>query len=324
MKGATEVWGILGGGFGLYGYLPAVAAHTKGPIYTLAHYRGTIRERKDICAYEGRLAYKEDAKAIMAQCNAVIIALRPVDQEAILQEMLDQNWQGVAILEKPVARNPARAIALLERLSLSGINYRVGFTFGVTAWFGRLQEFLAENEGRPVLLEFQWRFLAHHYRHSVDTWKRHPDQGGGALRFYAIHLIALLAKCGFVTPVSSRRATTESGEEPQCQFTVAKGDWRATVLCDSQWSGQQEFRLRGVVTGGPTWEISLDDPLRKSFPGPEGKTDFQVDARVGYLQKIIGQPGETADWDGLAYMKHAVLWEQVERCGGSLEPHAAG
>ena len=117
MIGTEEVWGILGGGFGLYGYLPAVAERTGGQIHTLEHYRETIRKRQDIKDYENRVVFEKDAKAVFACCNAVIIALRPADQELLLAEILDQKWTGKIILEKPLARTPELALALLERLA---------------------------------------------------------------------------------------------------------------------------------------------------------------------------------------------------------------
>ena len=183
-------WGILGGGFGLYGYLPAVAVRTRGKIHTLERYRGIVLGRPDIRHLVDRVTFEPDTGAVLTRCTKLVIALRPADQESLLIEILDRKWKGKLILEKPLARTPGKALALLERLAGSGIIYRIGFTLGTTTWFTRVTEYLAAHRNQTVLLQFQWHFLAHHYRCDVDTWKRFPAQGGGTTRFYAIHLMS--------------------------------------------------------------------------------------------------------------------------------------
>ena len=314
MSGAEEIWGVLGGGFGLYGYLPAVALRTTGRIHTLARYREKIRRRTDIQAYEGRIIFEQDAKAVFARCNAVIIALRPVDQEYLLAKILDQRWKGKIILEKPFARTPELALALLERLAVSGIQFRIGFTLGATAWATKLGQYLAANKEKAISLDFRWLFLAHHYRNEVETWKRYYLQGGGATRFYAIHLIALFSKWSFDSPVRYQRLTTERGEEPECRFAVSTGTWRASVVCDTKWQGKPGFNIRTTVEGAAPFEIALEDPFKETTPNVPGE---QVDVRVGYLLKIfnsfddIGNPGK------LYYLEHVRLWSRLE---GKAEP----
>jgi predicted dehydrogenase len=308
-----EVWGILGSGFGLYGYLPAVAKRTGGKIHTLERYRETIRKRKDIKDYENRIMFEKDANAIFARCNAVIVALRPADQELLLAEILNLKWRGRLVLEKPLARTPELALALLERLAGSGIVYRIGFTLGTTAWFAQLTEYLAAHKRETISLDFQWRFLAHHYRCDVDTWKRYGAQGGGATRFYAIHLMALFAKLGMDIPVSYRRVTTVLGEEPECSFAVSSGTWNAVAVCDSRWHGKPNFSVRAMVGGRVGFEIDLEDPFRETGQDSGCIPGDQTDTRVRYLLQILDSLDEEAKAEGAGNLAHVRLWGQLER-----------
>ena len=310
MIGTEEVWGILGGGFGLYGYLPAVAERTGGRIHTLVRYRETIRGRKDIQDYENRLAFEQDVKAVFARCNTVVIALRPADQESVLAGLLDQKWTGRLILEKPLARTPGAALSLLERLAGSGIVYRIGFTLGATGWFAQLTEYLATHGSETVSLDFQWRFLAHHYRCDVDTWKRHPAQGGGATRFFAIHLIALLASLRMDTPLNYSHTITPSGEEPDCRFAVSGSNRNATVSCDSHCQGEPGFSIRATAMGATALEIVLKDPFQEIAQNQLAPRE-QADVRIKYLRKILDSLDGAAN-DPAFYLRHVRLWSRLE------------
>jgi predicted dehydrogenase len=309
-------YGILGRGFGLYGYLPAVAERTDDDIYTLDCYRETIRTRQDLKAYENRIVFEQDAKALFAHCDAVIIALRPADQESILAGLLDRGWRGMLILEKPLACTPERALSLLERLLGSGITFRIGFTLGATAWFERLTEYIGVNMGAKLTIDFRWLFCAHHYRHNVDSWKRYYAQGGGALRFYAIHMVALLAKWGDWLPLSCSHVMTETGEEPECRFEASLGNCSTSVVCDTKWRGEPSFWVRVAVEGKATLEVRLVDPLCEYSRSAESEDSIEsvVDTRVRYLRKILISLEQNAmnGSEYICYMKHATLWRLLE------------
>jgi hypothetical protein len=60
-------------------------------------------------------------------------------------------------------------------------------------------------------VSIEWKFFAHHYRRESVSWKQFCSSGGGAIRFYGIQLIALLAEQGYRTVVSSQ----SSGPSPE-------------------------------------------------------------------------------------------------------------
>ena len=52
--------------------------------------------------------------------------------------------------------------------------------------------------------------MADHFSRNVESWKMDHAQGGGAIRFYGIHVIALLAEWGYDQVVSSSVETQNS------------------------------------------------------------------------------------------------------------------
>lgn len=304
-------WGILGGGFGLYGYLPALAVRTSGKIHTLERYRAILLKRPDIQNFVDRVTFEPDAGAVLAHCNAIVIALRPADQESLLMELLDQKWMGKLILEKPLAPTPERALALLQRLAASDIVYRIGFTLGVTAWSAKVSEYLADHKTQDVSLDFQWRFLAHHYRSDADTWKRSPSHGGGATRFYAIHLIALLADWGIDTPLSFNRMLAAFDDEPRCEFAVTDGRKNAAVYCDSRWLGEPSFSIRVSGAESTQLRIAMNNPFDERSSDRVLVQREQPDPRVMYLVKILDTL-EKGKKNHSIYMRHVRLWQELE------------
>lgn len=306
-----RVWGIVGSGFGLYGYLPAIAQCSSRKIYSIARYENIINSREDIIKYANRVLYVPDANAVISRCNAVVMALRPQDQEALVEEILVENWSGVLILEKPIARTPAMAREMLMRLSKSGINYRIGFTLGVTTWFERMKEYLNQHSNETNNIEVEWRFLAHHYKNEIDTWKRFPIHGGGATRFFAIHIISLLANLSIDQPVRFQQEFSLGGDEPKCKFSVCSPQTKAEVICDSNWIGEPIFRIKISSSSGSSQLIALENPFS------EGKTNelmypgFSRDARVLYLCKILESLDDT-NFDLTSYFRHVQLWGSLE------------
>jgi hypothetical protein len=322
----AEVWGILGGGFGLYGYLPAVACRTGDRIHTLRRYQETIRRRADIKTYEDRVIFEKDIGAILNKCNALAVAVRPADQEQLLNEVFDLGWKGKIILEKPLARNPGLADALLQRLMAADIDFRIAFTLNVTPWSARLAQFLAANETEEVTLDIEWQFHAHHYRRDLDIWKRHPSQGGGATRFYAIHLIALLAGLDLTTPLRYSRLITGLDDEPECRFAVSGARRTAAVKCNSRWEGEPGFSIRGTVAGAAAFEVKLGDP----FGDIDGVHGIHADGRIQYLLQILESFDGVPHGDARFYVGHVKLWSELEKIAspwGGAQPasgHRAG
>jgi predicted dehydrogenase len=311
MKRVEECWGILGGGFGLYGYLPAVAQRTTGAIHLLQRHEKLILERSEIHELLSRTVFEANIAAIFQKCNSIVIAVPPQDQQSIVEEILENKWVGQLILEKPVAPTPALTIKLLNNLNKSEIKYRIGFTMGETKWFNQVKKYLTVHEGETIKIKIDWRFLAHHYRSGLNSWKRYPAQGGGATRFYAIHIIFILAKLGIDIPINYQRLVMAAGDEPMCNFSVANNLCSAEIVCDSRWNGQPSFKLNITAAKGDSIVIKMNNPFTEKNKKHNFTATTQNDPRVKYLENIIDSLNEI-DSDSACYLRHALLWESLE------------
>lgn len=207
---------ILGSGFGLYGYLPALVACGQ-KIVLPSRYRERFEDRTELKPFTNQVQWAENEIAALQSTSGVVLAVSPSIQCKWLSICLDQPQLKYMFLEKPLAANPDIAAKLLSMLQHSGKVVRIAYVFRFQDWADTLRNCLVSNSSDTFRLV--WRFQAHHFRNNLPTWKRAPEQGGGPLRFYGIHLVALLAEFGYSTVV---RSFTENGNEDSLSR------WRAT------------------------------------------------------------------------------------------------
>ena len=189
---------ILGSGFGLYGYLPSVMSIGCGRVLLPTRYRPVVDARADIRDFVERIEWHKDEEAILNRVDTVIIARRPADQVFWATNCAERGHIRRILLEKPLAPSPADAVRLLEFVERTGKIVRVAYTFRYTSW-GRRFGVLARCAGPEATIELDWSFRAHHYAFGLANWKRFVSSGGGAIRFYGIHLVALLGEIGYDT-----------------------------------------------------------------------------------------------------------------------------
>jgi predicted dehydrogenase len=297
--------GILGSGFGLYGYLPAVVRLGATPVLP-ERYRDKLRGRDDVARFEDQVLWAADDEALLARAEAIVLAIRPADQVARARQTLETPRISRLLLEKPLAPDPAAARALLDTLGAAGRTVRAGFTFRHTPWAARVKDWIGAA-GPEQRLRIDWRFHAHHYRTDLETWKRRPSLGGGALRFFGIHIVALLAELGY-------RATVEStlrGEGPddarawQATFTGPGLPGCATVVESD--ASAAHFVVEGTAgTGVAPLRIDIDDPFAES------ESEGPLDRRLGVLQPLcrdwLSGPAGIPAW----YAASVDLWEAAE------------
>lgn len=190
--------GILGSGFGLYGYLPAAASIAKGPILLPARYQEKFSNRLELQRFTNQICWINSDDELIKEVTTLIISKRPKDQFELLEKLLNQRQITNIIFEKPFAQNPMQAMQMQEGIRRSNKKCSVGFIFRHLPW-----AILQKNELRrqvslsPRIWELKWQFMAHHYEKDIHNWKRMHDEGGGVIRFYGIHIIALLAEWGY-------------------------------------------------------------------------------------------------------------------------------
>jgi predicted dehydrogenase len=196
-----------------------------------------------------------------------------------LKECLSRPNIRHLLLEKPLAPSPHLGSTLLKRLIDSRKAFRIGYIFRHTKWGMPLLAALREDR-LAGQLTIRWTFLAHHFGQDLASWKRYSDDGGGAIRFYGIHLISLLADCGYSDVVLSQ-ALGPSPNECEKWRAVFAGPHlpRCEVLIDTR-SDDRAFHVELDSGAGAKTFAALSDPFDSD---PRSASD---DRRVSALRKL--------------------------------------
>ena len=300
---------ILGSGFGLYGYLPALVKGCGQRVVLSERHREPFHERQELARFADDIQWERDEASALDWADGVVLALQPRHQsEWIPRCLMRPNLERI-LVEKPLAPGPEAAGALLEDLGRSGKVIRIGYTFRYTDWGQRIRAALTQA-GESRRLFIQWSFLAHHFRHDLHNWKRFTDSGGGALRFYGIQLIALLAELGYQAVISSHTFgnSVEAIEKwtasfrgpglPGCEVAV---DTRSAIekLGASFFSSARE---PGLVVA------DLNDP----FESTTGGLSEGLDRRVPALSRLCRSLWDQTIDEGVWYKATIDLWRRVE------------
>ena len=273
---------IRGSGFGLYGYLPAVIGH--GVVLPL-RYKDKLSQMPQARVLSDQVQWVADDQTAQEQADTIIIAIPPEHQPSVAHAALALPNINRLVLEKPLAPTPAAALELLNELEDSGKEFRIDYIFRFTDWGKKLLQEKSEDK-----LTIEWRFMAHHFKHQLNNWRRNEATGGGALRFYGIHLVALLAEMGYSKVIASEtdeesarwEATLAGSHLPDCHLLV---DTKAT---------QDKF----IVTAGDTTLADQDSVF--------SITDPSFDVRVPVLVKLYASfADEQPDW----YRAVILLWQ---------------
>jgi predicted dehydrogenase len=295
---------ILGSGFGLYGYLPALV-ELGVSVALPVRYRSTLETRPELTQYLPKVTWRADAEQALRGVEGVVVALRPDDQAGWIPRLARMDNIRQIILEKPVAPDPQAAALMLALLHDSGKRYRVGYTFRLMPWAQRLREVLAEA---PDGISLDWHFLAHHYRADLANWKRFTPSGGGALRFFGIHLIALLAELGY-NDVSDSTTKGASDAEAECwQATLVGRDLCPFRLEVNSRIEPASFRIAARL--GDRTRVLAEQ--RDPFASAELAVIPSQDPRVSVLQQLYRSFDEADDLDALRQKNIVALWAQVE------------
>ena len=307
--------GILGSGFGLYGYLPALVRMGEHVVMP-ERYRGKLRGRADVASLESSVDWLADEEAVMAQSLALVVSRRPTDQVRDVRAALERSAIQRFLLEKPLGPDPASALALFDALDQAGRAMRLGFIFTYAPWVGSLRGWIAEAD-EDAQLVIDWRFRAHHYATGLDTWKRRTSAGGGALRFYGIHLVALMAELGYAG-VSSSRVWSRQDDETEAWEASFTGRGRPTcrIRVDSN-ADDTAFEVAGAG-GKAKLSAMLRDPFDQ-LPAHDAY-DRRTDALTRLCRSLLGGVATSPpSW----YRASLALWAMSERMAyGSMLAHA--
>jgi predicted dehydrogenase len=298
---------IVGSGFGLYGYLPALIDALGEPVILPRTYEDKVGARPELHGYLDSIRWVADADAALQAASGAVVATSPRKQQEVVSRCARLPALDTLLLEKPVAVTPDLAIEILDGLKISGKRYRIGYTLLHTRWSERLALPRApEFEGD---VSITWTFMAHHFAHGLTNWKRIHAEGGGVLRFFGVHLLALLARHGY-REVAESALSGEQIDQPERWRAIFTGpglpDCRVEV--DSR-SGVNAFAVALDAPAGNRLLLDLRDP----FQLEEGPDLTQgADRRVGVLKRLLDTLRSDDDACHGLYDAVNLLWQKVE------------
>jgi predicted dehydrogenase len=287
---------VIGGGFGLYGYLPALIAggnHVLLPV----KYRERILGRTDLRQFDSYIMWVPTMEDGLSGAQSAIIATPPAAQAVLVRRIVNEFCNVKALfLEKPLAESPLSAAQLLNELEDNSISATVGFIFLRCPWVEKIAAATRSSGSINVI----WHFQAHHFRHGTKTWKRIHEQGGGPLRFYGIHLIALLSSLGYSDVEESRLTKTNGNDITGWQASFAG---KALPTCNVEvetLSNSNEFQV--LVNSDAI--INMSDPF-DDIP----RQGWQADSRVALLADLLNSEMPN---DFRFLRDVTMLWERTE------------
>lgn len=285
---------IFGGGFGLYGYLPALIACHISVILPL-RYQSFILHRSDLAPYYPLIDWQPE-DCILEQCDAVVMALPPAQQAEMIVKSLQYSNINYFLLEKPLAASPVEAKQVLELMIGSQKKFRIGYHFRCTDWGKKL---LQQKQGVENII---WEFHAHHYANTIQTWKRKQSTGGGALRFYGIHLIALLAEMGYTEVLFSKTRTSAEDELESWDAVFGKSGFTECTIRINTRSMNSIFTFEDHGS-----KYSLTHPFQSRL-AQNNAADVRIPYLISTLRELFHDDRNTYEW----YEQVNTLWQSTE------------
>jgi len=304
MQPDTECFAIVGGGFGLYGYLPALINVINGRILLPVKYRETISARRELAQYDCHIDWQPTIEMVLAKASGVVIAVPPRFQFSIMKDVLRAENIRQIIIEKPVAPTPDAAKELFDDPLMKSKKLRVGYLFLYTDWY----PLVAELVTRPLRqLKIVWHFEADHISKNKETWKRYHSLGGGALRFYGIHLIAVLASLGY-KDVKNKVMEVCLSDQPVSWTAIFCGeDIPQCEVIVSTVSVRNEFSILSIDSFGCTRVLHS-----ASSPFPHQNQRGEADGRVPILERLIRSLELEDTYFNELYRRSNILWDKAE------------
>jgi predicted dehydrogenase len=303
--------GIVGSGFGLYGYLPALVEVGKKNVILPGRYKDKFLARSELKIYADYIHWVSYDGDMFEMADTVVLALPPLYQLDLVKKLLPYNNIRNLLLEKPLAVSPDKSSMLIDKLEICNKKFRIGYNFRFTSWGVGISHLLKDNNPTSGIDQvcILWEFLAPHYRTNSLVWKRFNSLGGGALRFYGIHIIALLAELGY-TKVSFSKKIGPNSNEVTKWVAIFLGDDlpNCDVIIDCA-ASKEKFIVTTTVDNKKSTlfdKLFPFDCIRHShlFPGQ--------DKRLPYLVNLCKTLFDEADNSCVWYKSTVDLWGLVE------------
>ena len=273
---------ILGGGFGLYGYLPA-AIKASWEVSIPSRYQKSLLGRVELSDLFKKVKFVEEDSLDFDCFEGVVFARTPTQQYEFVRR--NPSYKGHYFLEKPLGPTVGLTLELLNYLQSQESTFSVGYLFRFQDWY---KEIVSRKELRNAI-SIEWRFCS-----SKDfSWKSDEDSGGGFLSYYGVHLLSLIADLDYsisdleiesLSNLLTIRSKTSSNSI-QIHISTAENPEFQVVLT----SENEEFRWRGASPFGATPTSGRPDPripaLTEYLSGPIASYDLSE--WISHERKIL-------------------------------------
>jgi hypothetical protein len=278
--------GILGSGFGLYGYLPAICQVSNERVFLLNKAKKILISRPELTKYYDRINWVESSSEIISTCNTLIIAYPPEYVYPLIDLIEKSSTIRRIIVEKPICQDPTTSLQFISRVKNKKIKIISGFIFIYTEWYQNLVE---NNKGD---ININWKFLKKINLSSNLSWKYISNQGGGALNMYGLHLLSILTSFK-AEPIN----IIQNDDEVFRAVFKTKNKFYIKINLELT-ATQSNFEIENIT--------SMETPFGKQ------KEIYHEDYRVKYICKmLIDFENNYEDLDKLM-LETMYLWSLIE------------
>lgn len=289
------MYAIIGSGFGLYGYLPAILNSGFDTVLLEEKYKNIFKKRADLKEYIGNIKWVQTRDEVIQLCDHLVLATKPSSQFDIISSLDSFHNIKRINLEKPIANNFDDSFFLINKIKSAKIPYDVNYSFLYLDWFNKIRNIVQCS--RDFDISIKWHFKAHHIENNQHKlWKNQINQGGGIINFYGIHFIALVAQLGCFLPQSS--ITSQTCEKYTSKwiavFSKSGGYLKVLIDCNSTKNSFSIQRKDEVI-------------FEKATPFGSIQIEGKKDVRVFCLQKFLNSDCKSHSFNE----KVLLLWKEI-------------
>ena len=292
---------LVGNGFALDVYLPALIKSGINKIFINKDYNSENYENPILHKYSEYILSINNQEQEEKIFDYTIIAVSPEKQYNLLLKNRYLKNTNILILEKPIAPSAIQAYEIYKRLDKFSIKYLINYSFRYSFWYKSLLSNINKLP-KNIELVFNWQFRARHFIHKRISWKKFHSQGGGAIRLYGIHLIALMSDLGY-EEIEDTEVSFESVDELSyfsCFLKANKKLPRCKLLINSN-SSENSFCCFYIKNNQKFNLLELDSP----FPYIHCKS--LEDPRIETTKSLLKD--RNFNYNNLAVIE---LWRKIE------------
>mgnify|MGYP001384460029 FL=1 len=269
--------GILGGGFGLYGYLPAFA-NLQFEIFTLSKYENYIKKRPDLSKYIDKVNFLNEEKELIKNVDYINIARNPESQYQFLIYNKPYSFKHLYI-EKPIAHQTIAYKKCIENFETENTSFSVFYSLTYMDWYNNIIEEIQQEIDKEYTI--LWKI-----KQKSSSWKQDISRGGGMLKFYGIHFIQM-----FIDAKLTLKNITMSENKLEINLESKNINFLTIFIESSDKNSFSVYKNKEIL-------INSSNPfLREIIPE-------LPDPRIEILEKYIQSDSSTA----LELEKNTLIW----------------